>query len=101
MVSTITRTGTGAQDLCLVNCSGIPGLEISQEEELSPVAPLCDKSSPTLVRYQKWACAGLHLHKKKKKRLTKGQRKRKKGGRMQYRCRDLGTAEPRPGAGGH
>lgn len=67
MVSTITRTGTAAQDLCLVNCSGIPGLEISQEAELSPVAPLCDKSSPTLVRYQKWACAGLHLHKKKKK----------------------------------
>lgn len=58
MVSTNTRTGTGtgAQDLCLVNCSGIPGLEISQEEaELSPVAPLGDKSSPTLVRYQKWA----------------------------------------------
>lgn len=67
MVSTITGAGTGPQDLCLVNCSGILDklAEISQEE-LSQVSPLGDKSSPTLVRYQKWACAaGLHLQQKK------------------------------------
>lgn len=100
MVSTITRTGTGtgAHDLCLVNCSGIPGLEISQEEKLSPVAPLGDKSSPTLVRYQKWACAGLHLQKKKThKRATETEERGQAAVPLQA-MRDSGTSSR---GGGH
>lgn len=98
MVSTITGAGTGPQDLCLVNCSGILDklAEISQEE-LSQVSPLGDKSSPTLVRYQKGACAaGLHLQQKRHTKRATETEERGQDAVPMHGLRDRGTS-PRGG----